>query len=88
MTKQSKISETQQVVIRILTTHSKPLVRLPGGFWTYEGCHTEHNIRGYDVPDWYIDIKTIRAMENKGLLTRVHKYPEEWRDERILVRAA
>lgn len=57
------------------------LVRLPGGFWTYQGCPT--NDRG--VPAWWVSTGTVQSMEAKGRLQRTGRYPEAWRDDRTLV---
>ncbi|HLC21241.1 MAG TPA: hypothetical protein VJM10_03930 [Candidatus Methylomirabilis sp.] len=33
----------------------------------------------------WVDIQTLRAMEKRGWIKRAGKYPEEWRDDRVLV---
>lgn len=74
------VSATQlQVIVKLAETGSF-MVRLEGGFWTYDGCGTD--VRG--VPNWWVNIQTIRAMEKKRLLVRDWFYTEEWKDHRSL----
>lgn len=77
-------SKTQQQVIDKLTETGSHLVRLHGGFWTYDGCGL--NERG--IPAWWISTGTVMAMERKGLLVRTGFYVEDWKDHRALPTAA
>ncbi len=77
-----KISPTQQSVLSRLQP-GLMMVRWPGGFWTFEGCPPKNPDRP-DVPEWWVETQTIRAMTEAGLLVRTHVYREEWRDERKL----
>lgn len=77
-----KLSPTQQKVVDTLRAHpGAPLVRIPGGFWTYKGCPLDE--RSYPV--WSVAVGTVRAMEQRGLLRRLNVYSEDWRDDRALV---
>lgn len=47
------------------------LVRRRGGFWTYPGC--PERLVGRDpcpVPDAYVDIRTLDALEKRALVRR------------------
>ena len=82
-----RLTISQQMTIDKLKDKKVPLVRMDGGFWTYEGCpsKTEHSENGdYQCPDWWIAINTVRVLERYGLLIRTNKYIEEWRDNRVL----
>ena len=57
---------------------SGELERLPGGFWTT--TTTPRDYRG--VPVWWVDVRTVRALEKLGLIERCGRFPEEWRDSR------
>lgn len=75
------VTPTQLQVIAKLAETGSFLVRLPGGFWTYDGC----GISGGGIPNWWVGTATIRAMEKKGLLARDGFYVEDWKDHRSLV---
>jgi len=79
----TKLSPTQQEVLDRMKESGAPMIRLPGGFWTYQGCLTRLS-QGYDVPEWHVSVQTIRAMEKKGLLVRSNLLVEEWKDPRVL----
>lgn len=78
-------SPTQLEVILALTEPGSPgvLERRRGGFWTTPGAPL--NERG--APVWYVTVQTVEAMEKHGLLRRMHRYPEAWRDDRELTEA-
>lgn len=77
-----KLSEFQRHVVQKLTEHpGEPLVRLAGGFWTWQSCHVDE--RG--VPDWSVTVQTVRAMEQAGVLRRAGRYAADWQDDRELV---
>jgi hypothetical protein len=66
----------------------RPIFRFPGGFWIVEEP-TSKNVWGAPLDAegnsvWSTGIQTIRAMETRGLLQRTNKWPEEWRDERVI----
>lgn len=71
---------TQQQVIDKLKEHPAHLVRLPGGFWTFDGCQ----VNQAGIPAWWVTWQTVRAMDRKGLLTRVHVHADAWKDHRAL----
>lgn len=75
-----QVTSTQQDVIVQLATTGACLVRLQGGFWTTAGRPA--NAAG--IPDWWVSWQTVRAMERKGLLVRMHTFQEDWRDSRGL----
>lgn len=79
------LSSTQLEVILKLTAPgaSGVLERRQGGFWTEQGVGSDE--RG--VPIWYVTSQTVQAMERHGLLRRLYRYPEEWRDDRELTEA-
>lgn len=74
------ISATQRGVLAKLGETGANLVRLPGGFWTYEGCPVD--ARG--VPTWWVTWPTVRALERKGRVVRVGACAEAWKDARRL----
>jgi len=37
------------------------------------------------VPEWWVTVPTLRALEKAGKLVRLNEFPEEWRDSRGLV---
>jgi hypothetical protein len=78
-------SLTQLEVIEKLTEAGSDgvLERWPGGFWTTPGMERE----SHGWPVWSVTVQTVRAMERLGLLRRLHRYPEEWRDDRELTDA-
>lgn len=82
-----KLSPTQAAILADLRdlapVNAARLVRLPGGFWTYPGCPYKDGRP--DTPRWYALTPTVRALTRLGVLARAHRYPEEWRDDRILV---
>jgi len=77
-----KPSTTQIEVLREMSrSYAEGRVhREEGGFWTIDGM--TRNVRG--VPDWWVTLQTIRAMESNGWVRRRNVHPEEWRDEREL----
>lgn len=76
------VSSTQLEVILALTASGAPgvLERRPGGFWTMPGMGS--NERG--APLWFVSTQTVQAMERHGLLRRMYRHPEAWRDDREL----
>jgi hypothetical protein len=49
--------------------HGGILERLPGGFWTYPGCHREQKgsmITYLGIPDWWVSTHTIKALVARG----------------------
>lgn len=75
-----KLSKPQLEVLRVLVREGKPISRLPGGFWSIEGTPE----RRPGVPSWSTGVQTVRSLEERGLLERTNRYPEEWRDDRRL----
>jgi len=79
-----QVSPTQLQVIAKLGETGSFLVRVQGGFWTYDGC----GLNGAGHPNWWVTWQTVRAMETKGLLVRSWFYTEAWKDHRHLPTAA
>jgi hypothetical protein len=61
------------------------IVRVAGGFWTTPDTPRHDTVYG-PVPEWYVSIQTVRAMELRGWVERTGAYEEEWRDTRRLTR--
>lgn len=74
------VPTTQRQVIVKLAETKAPIVRLPGGFWTYDGCP----VNQAGIPDWWVTWPTVRAMDRKGLLVRAHVHADAWKDHRTL----
>jgi 8-oxo-dGTP pyrophosphatase MutT (NUDIX family)/GNAT superfamily N-acetyltransferase len=69
----------------------KPLYRIKGGFWTTEPV-ASYDQWGVPLDEqgntiWYIPTRTMGVMAHRGWITRTNKYPEHWRDERIITDA-
>lgn len=85
-----KLSETQRVVLEKMSD-GRPIFRIPGGFWLMD---TPDKIDVHGAPrnadesrPWNTNISSIRPLERAGLLQRTNKWPEEWRDERVITDA-
>ena len=83
-----KLSPTQQNVVDSLRANGGKIVRYMGGFWSLPLAdrpnHLPHYLRGVKFP-WWCDIRTVHALEKKGVLQRANDFPEEFRDSRILI---
>ncbi len=91
-----RLSKTQKaVVLKLREQGNAPIVRWPGGFWTFDGCQAltgkqaelyqrDDPKRPVAIPEWSVTVQTVRALENMGYLTRLLSHPEEWRDSRGL----
>mgnify|MGYP003196876941 CR=1 FL=1 len=66
ITYEMNLSPTMLETIKKIEEHGK-LVRYTGGFWSWERCE-QHDCCGDMVPDWHCDIKTLRALECRGLV--------------------
>jgi hypothetical protein len=76
-----KLTKTQRGVLDTLAEHHQAtLIRVSGGFWTYPTCPRKAGT----IPTWWVDVRTVRAMERQGHLERTNEFPEEWRDTRRL----
>ena len=91
------LSPAQQKTVEYLIAHHGILIRFPGGFWTTAdtplqdgtslrmpwgvGDTAAQAITSAGVPSWWVAISTVRALEKRGMLVRMHRYAEEWRDE-------
>jgi hypothetical protein len=62
------LSKTMLDVINQMRDHDGTLTRMTGGFWTYEGVQTTYCRCGYDSPEWHCGVKTLRALEDRGLI--------------------
>jgi len=86
-------SLTQLEVIEKLTEPGSDgvLVRWDGGFWAPTGTpwqwQKDIGHEAYRLPQWSTTVQTVRAMERKGLLRRLYRHPEEWRDDRQITEA-
>lgn len=86
-----RLSPTQLAILRG-AEDGKPLFRVPGGFWTWRQPDSFDNL---GLPKWegegdsrpWADIRTIRSLEKLGLLRRTGRWPQEWRDERVITDA-
>lgn len=76
--------------MQTLREHDAALVHWPGGFWTWDGCDMQrfHELatgaRTDAVPTWWVGIQTVRGLERLGLIARVGRHPQEWKDARAL----
>lgn len=55
------LSPTMLATIAKANEHGGRLVRLPGGFWTYEGCPWNGS-----APEWSQGTSTIHALVTRG----------------------
>lgn len=66
----------------------QPIHRLPGGFWIVgEAASADAWGVPLDAEDKRIpsvSVNTIRSLEGQGLIKRTMKFPQEWRDERVI----
>ena len=76
-----KLSPTQADAVEQLRAHGGTIGRLQGGFWTYAGCP----VNAAGIPEWWVSVQTVRALERLGALRRTMTVDEEWRDPRQLV---
>lgn len=74
------VSPIQRQVIEKLYETRSSMVRLQGGFWTYDGC----GVNAAGIPMWWVKTITVMAMDRAGLLVREDFYAESWRDHRSL----
>lgn len=44
------------------------LIRYPGGFWSWRDVEKINHTEDYDVPAWYCDVKTLRALRKRGIV--------------------
>lgn len=67
----NELSDTMQKVLDVLKQH-KELVRYHGGFWSWKGVEIKRTtftrMRNYDYPIWYCDIRTLHALQRRGLV--------------------
>jgi hypothetical protein len=75
-----KLSPTQSRTLEVVYRNGGKLVRRSGGFWTYPGCAEGKA----GIPEFWIGVQTVRALETKGLLKRTHESADEWNDPRVL----
>lgn len=58
-------------VIEQMEMHGE-MIRYPGGFWSWKGVEIQHIhfkcMEDYDVPSWYCDVKTLRALDKRGIV--------------------
>lgn len=67
------LSPTMQAAVDLL--REGPLVRWPGGFWAHEEepyvvreRPNDHGWPAYKLPARYTEIRTLRALEKRGLV--------------------
>ena len=61
------LSPTMINVVEQMKSHGE-LIRYPGGVWSWRGVEIKH-MQDYDVPAWYCDIKTLRALGKRGIVS-------------------
>lgn len=61
------LSDTQREALALAADHGGTLVRLPGGFWTWDGCPVESRPWG-DVPTEWARTNTVKALVKRGAL--------------------
>ncbi len=86
------MTPTQAEVVRRMAATGEPLVRLPGGFWTLASVPRRHRPEApgssaYEVPAWHVPAGTVKAMDARAWLVRACRFPEAWRDDRLLTDA-
>lgn len=68
------LSPTQQDVVAKMRAAGGRIERWPGGFWTTPGTAFTMSHGGglgsYKVPDWWIGVRTLYALEKAGLITQ------------------
>jgi hypothetical protein len=69
----------------------KALYRVKGGFWTVDPV-TSYDTFGIPKGEdgntiWYVPTRTMEAMEKRGWVARANKYPEVWKDDRVITEA-
>lgn len=64
-----KLTKSQSLALKL--AHEAPLVRTKGGFWTRRGEPSERVEGTCTVPERYVAGRTIRVLEERGLLRRV-----------------
>lgn len=68
-----KPSAAQSDVLTTMLRTGKHLVRMKGGFWTYDGCPMKHYplcIDPFDAPTWSVTVQTVNAMRKRGWIQR------------------
>ena len=76
----NELSVTQRAVVDRATANGMPrMVALKGGYWTFEGT----SIDSTGTPEWWVMIRTVRALQRKGYLDYCHEIAKgEWNDPR------
>jgi hypothetical protein len=80
-----KITNTQLSVVERMRADGGVLERWPGGFWTTPSSPVEKvDSDGVKVPEWYVEIRTVRALVAKNLVEvtkrqETHKFEIEVR---------
>lgn len=66
------LSKTMIDVVNVMKEH-KELIRYEFGFWSWEGVEIKHTnfklMENYDCPEWHCDIKTLRALARRKIVT-------------------
>jgi hypothetical protein len=73
-------NDIQAEALRLMAHGDGRIFRVRGGQWTCAGVGSDSN----GDPKWSVPTQTIRMMEARGWVTRANKYPQEWRDERLI----
>lgn len=60
----TNLSPTMAVAMREAINHGGELIRLPGAYWTWEGCPVRYDGR----PNWWADAVTVKALVTRGAL--------------------
>lgn len=78
----AKLSATMAHLIAKAKEHGGELVRLQGGFWTYDGCPR----RSHDgIPVWYAGTTSVQALVTRKMLSYTEY--QEGRSGRFPIRA-
>ncbi len=83
-------SIAQASLLRVVAAaQDKTIIRWPGGYWTTERPGIIVRAKGHwGTPKVHFGTNTVRACEARGWLARAGKYPEEWKDNRVLTEEA
>jgi DNA-binding HxlR family transcriptional regulator len=79
------ITNTQAEALRKMHAENSVLRRVPGGFWTTSATQFRKSIGG-PVPEWWVTVGTIRALQRKGLIEKCGVDARDWADDRKLTR--
>jgi hypothetical protein len=82
-----KPSQTQIDVLRRIAAAGQPIVRRAGGFWSVADSAADTLIpRAWTRGEFFVSFSTVKALEKKGLVTRVGRAgrPADFDDPRAI----